>query len=134
MGGDFLSGSLLDESSCGVFVSVAWPFSDSLFAGFRLLLPVTLPLLMLFTAMLPILWMEFTALGKQVLLGALLLVFVAPPLALSRSLLFKGCEGAWEMFRGNVTQEPLPTMPVVSSVPSSPECLCSHAFFSLCTG
>lgn len=55
-GGDFLSGSLLEESSCcSVFVSVACPFSDSLFADFRLLLAVTLLLLMLFTAMLPIL-------------------------------------------------------------------------------
>lgn len=55
MGGDFRSGSLLEESSCNVFVSVACPFNDSLFADLRLLFAVTLLLLMLFTAMLPIL-------------------------------------------------------------------------------
>lgn len=49
----------------------------------------------------------------------------------SRSLLLSGWDGACEIFKGNVTQEPLPTMPVVSSVPSSPECLCSQAFFNL---
>ena len=49
----------------------------------------------------------------------------------SRSLLLSGCEGAWEMLRGKVTQEPLPTTPMVSSMPSSPECLCSQAFFNL---
>lgn len=116
-------------------MSVACPFRDSLFAGLRPLLLLTLLLFMLFTAMLPILWIELTALGKQVLVDVLLVTFdTPPPPLLSRSLLFNGCDGACEIFRGNVTQEPLPTMPVVSSVPSSPECLCNHAFFSLCTG
>lgn len=127
-GGDFRSGSLLDESSCKFFESVACPFSDSLLVDFRPPFVVTLLLLMLFTAIVPILCIEFTALGRHVVLVLLLLDED------SRSLLLSGCEVAWEIFRGNVTQDPLPTTPVVSSVPSSPECLCSQAFFSLCTG
>lgn len=92
-------------------------------------MPVTLLLLMLFTAMLPILWIELTALGKQVV-DVLLFVF-DDELLLSRSLLFDDGVSR-EMLRGNVT---LLTMLVVFSVPSSHlECLCSHAFFSLCTG
>ena len=66
-----------------------------------------------------------TALGKQVV------VVLPETYEVSRSLLFNDCDGAWEIFIGKVTQDPLPTTPVVSSVPSSPECLCSHAFFSL---
>lgn len=88
----------------------------------------TLLLLMLFTAMLPILWMELTALGMHVVLVVLLFEEE------SRSLLLSGWEVAWEMLSGKVTQDPLPTTPVVSSVPSSPECLCNQAFFSLCPG
>lgn len=125
LGGDFRSGSLLEESSCNVFVSVACPFNDSLFADLRLLFAVTLLLFILFTAMLPILCMELTALGKQVV------VVLPETFEVSRSLLFNGCEGAWEIFMGKVTHDPLPTTPVVSSVPSSPECLCSQAFFNL---
>lgn len=84
---------------------------------------------MLFTAMLPILWIELTALGKQVT-GALLL-FAFDVLLLSRSLLFEDGVSR-ETLRGNVT---LLAMLVLFSVPSSHlECLCSHAFFSLCTG
>lgn len=93
-------------------------------------MPVTLLLLMLFTAMLPILWIELTALGKQVA-GALLLFAFDDALLLSRSLLFDDGVSR-EMLRGNVT---LLTMLVVFSVPSSHlECLCNHAFFNLCTG
>lgn len=55
LGGDFLSGSLLEESSCKLFVSVTCPFTASLLAGFRPLFPVTLVLFILFTAILPIL-------------------------------------------------------------------------------
>lgn len=67
-----------------------------------------------------------TALGKQVV------VVLPETFEVSRSLLFNtDCDGAWEIFIGKVTQDPLPTTPVVSSVPSSPECLCSQAFFNL---
>jgi hypothetical protein len=70
LGGAFLSGSLLDESSwrlseLAVAVAAPCPLTDS-FTGVLRAFIATLVLFILFTAMLPMLWIEFTALGRLV--------------------------------------------------------------------